>query len=168
MTARQKFLEMLREETTKDISEHYSAIDVLSLCAAGEMSTQARHRRLKEYLMNLSDCVQMNRDNARTLFSARHFTAFFGYACEHFARTFKDPFDFIKVSRLRFPVCSTLDQHLLSFLSRVKTTEEVTKFAVPIIASTFFLDNYPPDMHRKPSSLRHRRVKMDLELLITL
>lgn len=53
--AREVFLSMLREETTKDLFEYFSAVDVVALLPEDQMSTQARHRRLKEHLMSVSD-----------------------------------------------------------------------------------------------------------------
>ncbi|KAI9765987.1 MAG: hypothetical protein M1840_006994 [Geoglossum simile] len=146
--AREKFLRMVKEETTKDLSNQFSAIDVLSLFTDGRVSAQARHRRLKECLMNASDQVRMSRVDARTLFSATHFAAFFKLACDHFARYSKEPFDFVKSSRLRNPVSPDLAEHLSNFLkSNIKSSRELMRFAVPMIASSFLLDNYPPDMH---------------------
>jgi hypothetical protein len=75
--ARKAFLWLLREETTHDLSEQISAIDVVSLLPKGKVSAEARYRRLKECLLKGSDEVQRNREETRTLFSAIHFAALF-------------------------------------------------------------------------------------------
>ncbi|KAF1948543.1 patatin-like phospholipase-like protein [Byssothecium circinans] len=74
--ARKALLWLLREETTKDLSEQISAIDVIALFPNGTISVDARHRLLKERLMSGSDQVRKNRENERLLFSTTHFVAF--------------------------------------------------------------------------------------------
>lgn len=145
--ARKAFLWLLREETTKDPFEQVSAIEIVALFPAGSMSVEARHRRLKERIMNGSDQVRTNRDDTRTLFSTTHFGSFSKYACGHFAETIDEPFSFIRASRTRNPVAPDLGGHLSTFLKHVTTPSQLTEFAVPIIASSFFLDNYPPGAH---------------------
>lgn len=49
--ARNAFLWMLREETTKDLSKQISAIDIVALFPTGTMSVDSRYRRVKERLM---------------------------------------------------------------------------------------------------------------------
>jgi hypothetical protein len=82
-------------------------------------------------------------------FSATHFTVFFRHACDHFVQTPDEPFNFIKTSRLRNPVSPEMDQNLSRFLKHIRSPRELTKFAIPVIASSLFLNAYPPDMHGK-------------------
>ena len=147
--AKKAFLWLLREETTKDLSELISAIDIVALFPNGTMSVDARHRRLKERLMDSSDQVRKSREDARTLFSATHFAAFLKYACGHFSETVDEPIDLIRASRIHNPVAPDLAEHLSNFLKHVKSTNELTEFAVPMTASSLFLDSYPPEAHSK-------------------
>lgn len=145
--ARTALLWLLREETTKDLSERVSAIDVIALFPNGTISVEARHRLLKERLMDGSDLVRKNQEDVRSLFSITHFVAFLRSACEHFSNSVDRPFDFIQASREYNPVALDLEEHLSNFLKHVKAPGELTEFAAPVIA--FLLDNYPPDAHRK-------------------
>lgn len=147
--AKRAFLWMLSEETTKDPLEQFSDVNVVAVSPAGTMSVEARHRYLKERLMDASDHIRMMRDETRHLFSATHFSALFEYACTHLAKTIEQPFSFVKASRMFNPVAPDLREHLLTFLKHVRTPSQLTKFAVPIIASSFLLDNYPPGAHSK-------------------
>jgi hypothetical protein len=147
--ARDVLLAALKEETTKDLTERFSALGVVTVSSEGKASAQGCPQRLKDHLMKASDRVRTNREDTRTLFSARHFAAFFKHACDHFSRTIREPFDFIKASRLRNPVSVDLDRHLSTFLKKIKSARELTNFAVPVIASSLLLDHYPPGMHRK-------------------
>ncbi|KAI9767708.1 MAG: hypothetical protein M1839_004369 [Geoglossum umbratile] len=152
--ARNAFIRMLREETTKDLSEQVSAINVVALFPNGKMSDEARHRCLKERLMDESDQVRKNKGDTRTLFSATHFAAFFKYACDHLSETFEEPLDFIKLSRIQNPIAADLQEHLSNFLKHIKSPMELIEFAVPMIASSFLLDSYPPDIHMfEPTSV---------------
>src|ERR1700722_5092912 len=73
--ARRGFLWLLREKTTKGPFGQVSAIDIIALFPNGIMSVDARHRRLKECLMDGSDHVRKNRGEPRSLFSVTHFAA---------------------------------------------------------------------------------------------
>ena len=53
--ARKSFLWLLEEETIKDLFEQISAIDIVAFFPAGTMSDEARHRPLKERLIDGSD-----------------------------------------------------------------------------------------------------------------
>ena len=142
------FKRMLREETTMDISEQFSDILLLSLEARKKgLSNKSRHRELFERLLNLSDQVREARTDTQTLFSAYHFSAFFHYALNHVAVTPVEPFNFITASRIENPVPSSFQDHLVNFLRNIKTPPKLLEFAIPVIASSFLLDNYPPDMH---------------------
>jgi len=142
-----RFLQLLYAETKRDLSTHFAGVRILTLLPPGAISTQARHRRLKECLMNASDQVGAARMESGTLFSAHHFAAFLRYACSHFAQTIKEPFDFIKASRLDNPPAVDLEYHLTNFLLKIRTPQELKSFAVPLISSSLLLDSYPPDMH---------------------
>lgn len=148
--ARKAFLWLLREETAHDLSEQISAINVVALLPKGKVSAEARYRRLKECLLTGSDEVRRNREETRTLFSATHFAALFRYACDHFSQASEEPFDFIKASRKQNPVAKDLAEHLSIFLKHIRSMKELIEFAISVIASRIFLDNYPPDTHSKP------------------
>ena len=144
------FKQMLSEETTIDVSDHFSDIRILSLAARDtDLSNGARHRELFEQLLNFSDQVREARVRTQTLFSAHTFSAFFHHAVAHVAATSVQPFNFISTSRIENPVASDLQDHLVEFLHRIKTPQALLQLAIPIIASSFLLDNYPPDMHCK-------------------
>jgi hypothetical protein len=144
------FKQMLSEETTMDVSEQFSDIRLLSLAARKkDLSNKARHRELFEQLLNFSDQVREARIITQTLFSAYHFAAFFQHALNHVAATSVEPFNFISTSRIGNEVALSLETHLVDFLHNIKTPRKLLEFAIPIIVSSFLLDSYPPDMHRK-------------------
>ena len=146
--ARKTFLSMLNEETTKDPFEKLSEIKIVTLLQCDTMSVATRYRRVKECLLNMSDYVRKAREDSRTMFSATHFVALFEYACRHFTRTSEEPFNFITASR-RNPIAPDLGKHLSTFLELVRNSKQLTDFAVCTIASSFLLDTYPPEAHRK-------------------
>jgi hypothetical protein len=162
--AKDVFLGEFKKETTKEFAERFSALDIVAASSEGRMSVHARYKRLEERVVQASDQVRFNRAETRTLFSARHFAAFFRHACDHFARNPREPFDFVKASRLRNPVSVDLDKHLSNFLKNIKSPHELTEFAVPVISSSFLLDHYPPDMH----GMRVSRFDMALEDLTSI
>jgi len=145
---RARFLEMLSEETTRSLFDWASTIDIIALLPNGSMSVESRLRPLKERLMGRSDQVRKNRKEVRSLFSMAHFAAFLNSAYEHFSNAVGEPYDFILASRTHNPIAADLAEHLSNFLSYIKSPDGLVEFAAPIIASSLFLDNYPPDAHR--------------------
>jgi len=93
--------------------------------------------------------VRKSREDRRTLFSTTYFTAFLKYTYRHFLETINKPFDFIKVLRIYNPITFNLAEYLLNFLKYIKLTNELIEFAVPITASSLFLDSYPPKVYSK-------------------
>jgi hypothetical protein len=101
--AKNIILTALREETTKDLAERFSALDAVALSSEGKSPPKPRYRRLEEWLIKTSDQMRLNRADTRSLLYARYFVAFFRHACDHFARTVREPFDSVKTSRLQIP-----------------------------------------------------------------
>jgi hypothetical protein len=145
--ARKAFLWILEEESAKDPFSQISSIEVVPLFPVSAVSDEARYRPLKERLIKASSRVRMMREQQNTLFNATHFSAIFGYACRHFAKTTDQSLNLITASRTLNPVAPDLQDHLSNFLRHVNDLGELTEFAAPIIASSFLLDNYHPDAH---------------------
>jgi hypothetical protein len=80
--ARKAFLWLPSEETKRDLFEQVSVIDIIALFPAGALFVNARHRLLKECIMNGSDRVRQNREQSRSLFSVTRFAALLASACE--------------------------------------------------------------------------------------
>jgi hypothetical protein len=139
----------LATDTPRSFSDHFSSLEVVMLPQVGKISSSARHRRLKDRLLTVSDRIRKHRTSTRTLFSARHFHAFFRLACQHLTGGSSEPFDFVTAARLHNPVPSDLKQHLSNFVQLVKSPRELIDFAVPAIALALFLDSYPPDAPSK-------------------
>jgi Holliday junction resolvase-like predicted endonuclease len=142
-------LTLIRKETARNVFNHISEIEVIALFPDGSMSVEARYRPLKERLMASSDQVRKQRQDTQSLFSANHFAALLECACEHFSDSLGEPFNFIKSCRAYNPLATDLEDHLSTFLEHIKSSTELATFAAPIIASSFFLDNYPPGAHCK-------------------
>ena len=98
--------------------------------------------------MNASNHVRLVRKESRILFSAQHLGAFLSQACAHFAESPRESFNFIQASRIDNLPALDLKEHLTRFLLKINSLLDLRSFAVPLIASSLLLDNYPPDMHR--------------------
>ena len=147
--AKIRFFSILKDKMIKDFSTRFSALDILYIFPSGSISNAARFRPLKESLIKALDYIRTNRATSRTLFLTRHFAAFVKLACDYFATISKEPFDFIIILRSKNPVSPNLDKHLFTFLSNIKSPHKLTEFAIPIIASSFLLDSYLPDIYNK-------------------
>ncbi|KAM9874547.1 hypothetical protein VDGL01_11377 [Verticillium dahliae] len=140
-------LEILEKGAGKHPLTLASQIEVVALFPHARISATARHRALKERLMRSSDEVRQSRVNTRCLFSIIHFAAFLDMACDYFADTPDDTFNFIQGSRYHSPVPANLESHIANFLRHVKSPTDMTNFAVPLIGSSLSLDAYPPGAH---------------------
>ncbi|RSL43697.1 hypothetical protein CEP54_014972 [Fusarium duplospermum] len=140
-------LALMRMGTDRNVLDYISAIEVIALLPDGSISIEGRYRSLKERVMASSDQIRSQRQDAHTLFSATHLAALLESACEHFSDTLGEPFNLIKSCRAHNPQAIDLSGHLSTFLAYIKSPIELTSFAAPVIASSFFLDNYPPGAH---------------------
>jgi hypothetical protein len=148
--AKENFLQLLRNETAQDPFQFILKIDVVAVLPKGKVSNVARYRPLKERLMESSDKTRQLRTDTLLLFSATHFSAFLGTSSSHFIKTAKS-FDFVQASRVHNVVAPDLDEHISRFLEKV-TPGTLTAFAAPYLASSFLLDNYPPETHSESKS----------------
>ncbi|CZR65314.1 related to calcium-independent phospholipase A2 [Phialocephala subalpina] len=145
-----RFIQMLSGATNVDPSQHFSGIHLLSLLPRRDVSNRARHRELKEELLNLSDRVRYDKILTQSLFSARHLAAFLRLALDHVVRRSAEPFNFITNSRSDRPVVKDLHCHMAGFLQYIKTARALSSFAIPVLASSMLLDSYPPEIHVFP------------------
>ncbi|KAK2036226.1 FabD/lysophospholipase-like protein [Colletotrichum somersetense] len=95
----------------------------------------------------MAETKRIERRLAGSLFSANHLAAFLRYAVDKQAGVVASPLNFLAVSRIDNPVASDLETHLAGFLRGFRSLELLRAFAVPVIASSFLLDHYPPGMH---------------------
>ena len=146
--AKRAFLWMLEEETTLDLYQHVSTITLVSLLPKGAISADARYRRVKECIMKCSDAVRQTRETKRALCSATHLAAFMKGASEH-EDCLHSSFDFVQASRAHNPIATDLSEHISNFLKHITSSNQLTTFAAPMLASTLLLDSYPPDTHSK-------------------
>ena len=144
---KEELFQILEQRTPRSIFDLFFDVTVVSIFPEGKLSSQARHRRVKERLLDALDQGQERRLSVGMLFSATHFAVFFGHACDHFVTTLDEPFDFIKTSRLRNPVSAEMEKHLSRFLKHIRSPQELMDFAIPVVASSLLLNAYPPDMH---------------------
>lgn len=143
----------VREKTSISLLTRFQGVRVVGLSAR----TSPRHRQCYRYrqwntfqreLSDILDYTKEARAKHRHLYSAKHLVAFLRHATTLIASP-PCPFNFILASRFRRQVSPDLDSHLSNFLNRISSLDEFKSFAVPMIASSFLLDNYSPRMHRK-------------------
>ncbi|KAL2435307.1 hypothetical protein ABEF95_015325 [Exophiala dermatitidis] len=138
---------LLNEETSQDPSVLFSFIEVLAVPHSQKFRSQGSLERLKHQLLLRIRKAEQFRREARTLYSLTHFAAFFESACEHFSTSDSEPFDFIKASRCHNPPAEDHTVHLTNFLRTYDTAQDLTNFAVPVIASSLMIDSLPPGCH---------------------
>ena len=129
-----------------DLVQFFSSMTILYL-ADEQISSLARHRRLKELIQRQTEEVRHIKQSIGCLFSADHLCSLFSDAIKHTAQTMKTPFDFLASSRLANPVSPAFPQHLEGLLRLCRQGHLSYRFYTSIIASSVLLDAYPPGMH---------------------
>jgi hypothetical protein len=81
------------------------------------------------------------------LFSAGHVLEFLRLAAARAVEERWTPLDFVKASRLYNQVEESMDSHLLNLVSQFEHQDDVADVAAPLVASSFLLNHYVPDMH---------------------
>jgi hypothetical protein len=131
-----------------DLLQSFAAIKVIQL-PDKHLSPLARHRRLREIVLRELDTVRKSRRATNCLFSAVHQNAFFQAALSHTAATIREPFNFIRASRIGNEISCQYTKHLRNFLLLgVKYRVSYDNLS-SYIASAIFMDAYPPGMHRE-------------------
>lgn len=142
-----RFQATLRSGLDAELAETFSAIKIFHL--AGEyLSPLARHQRLRDEIRSQNNEMLRLRQDSRSLFSASHLSAFFGYAVQHTARTISHNFDFIAWSRVGNEVKEDYLSHLTTFLEIAVARKTPYETVASFIASSILMDAYPPRMHR--------------------
>jgi hypothetical protein len=141
------FIRMLQEQHGNAILEQFSTIEVIVLSSGKMLSNQSRYRALKECILKRSDDLHISRMATGTMFSVAHMVALLQSARKHFLQSMNAPFDVVQSSRTQNPVALDLEKHLFNFVRQVSSSEQLMDFAAPMVASSLFLDSYPPDAH---------------------
>ena len=144
------FRDLLRIETSIDPMDHFGGIRLLSLT---KPRNQGHYRgspwdRLSRELSDASQSARQKRLNVSHLFAAQHLAGFLDHAAGCATEVPQEPFNFIRTSRLNNPVAVDLELHLAHFLRNFHSLDSLKSFALPMVASSFILDHYPPGMHR--------------------
>ncbi|KAK2024520.1 hypothetical protein LX32DRAFT_705335 [Colletotrichum zoysiae] len=151
-SARCQLLQAVRKRTNVHVSERFHGVRVMSLADTSPRSLR-RHLQsprwdiLTNELTYMTETKRVERVLASCLFSATHLARLLRHATEQLGDADALPLNFLAVSRLDNPVAADLQAHLARFLAHCDSVEALKRFAVPVIASSFLLDHYPPGMH---------------------
>ncbi|OHE93902.1 hypothetical protein CORC01_10801 [Colletotrichum orchidophilum] len=151
-STRSQLLQAVRKRTDTHLSERFHGVRIISLADTTPKSLR-RHLRylrwdiLSNELSYMTETKRVERVFASCLFSATHLAGLLRHAAEHVGDAGAPPLDFLAVSRLDNPAAADLQEHLARFLTHCDSVDNLKRFAVPVIASSFILDQYPPGMH---------------------
>lgn len=153
------FRDLIRQETSIDIRDRFAGIRIVRV---GPEPGSSRRRqgykarsfsKLSRVVSDLSENVRQGRLASDCLFSALHLAEMLQSTAVHITQAPREPFDLVRSSRAHTPVAPDLDAHLARFLKNFRSLKILKEVGVPLIASSFILDQYPPGMHRKFSAV---------------
>lgn len=124
----------------------YSSVQVVQL-AAKHLSPRSRYLRMKNELLNLLDRCRADRIKEAMLFSAVHQETLFGRAITHFARTIREPFNFIQAARYGLDENPEAIRHVETTVKLARALHSPLPSISSVLASSLLLDMYPKGMH---------------------
>ena len=146
------FRSLMRQETGIDLKDQFAEVRVLSLSQPKRRRGAARSSpwvNLTIELSKISSLARQARLDAGYLFTAYHLADLLQRVTGEPIGALREPLNFIQISRLMNPLAPDLESHLASFLDHFQSVDSLRSFALPMMASSFILDHYPPGMHRK-------------------
>ncbi|PWI65014.1 hypothetical protein PCL_08373 [Purpureocillium lilacinum] len=121
--------------------------DGAARCTRQNSGPVANWEILRHKLFTSLELSRQTRKRSALLFSARHFADLLQYGAFCITDSPWTPFDFVKASRRHNGVSPQLAAHLLTLIRQFSSREKVKAVVVPLVASSFVLDQYPPEMH---------------------
>jgi hypothetical protein len=137
---------VLKDDLSSSLTSPFFSIKVLKL-ASRSVSSLARHRRLREVLLDEIDSARDKRLQHRALFSACHMDYLWKHSLNHFCQSATEAFDFIQASRSSNPVSDSIQLHVWTFFDSAWKTGCSNVAMARFIATALIMDAYPPDMH---------------------
>ncbi|KAK2729308.1 hypothetical protein CKAH01_10257 [Colletotrichum kahawae] len=163
-SARSQLLQAIRKRTDTHVSERFHGVRVISLADTTPKSLRRHLHSLRWDILHnelsyMAETKRVERVLASCLFSATHLAGLLRHAAEHAGGAGAPPLNFLAVSRLDNPVAADLQAHLARFLMHCDSVDDLKRFAVPVIASSFLLDHLRSDstcyhcLRRRPQFL---------------
>ena len=104
---------------------------------------------LRQNVLEAMENARIARQKAKLMFSACHVAEFLCHGARLATKAQWASFDFVKASRRYTPVATDLESHISNFIALFDSECITEKVAMPLIASSFVLDHYTPQMHGK-------------------
>ncbi|KAI1489423.1 hypothetical protein F5X96DRAFT_683944 [Biscogniauxia mediterranea] len=123
------------------LNSYFSKVSFLQLPDAG------RGLAIPPFLIDHVQIVRQKRREASALFVVQHLNTLFDRAFDTVSSFPGTSFDCLLAARRDFPVDPDMATHLENFVTQVPVASQLRTFAVPVVASSILLDQYPPQMH---------------------
>lgn len=136
-------------------------VDVKSQPARPKELSATSWRSLRGTIVTTLQEAHSLRSRAHCMFSGVHFFKFLQMGARNLKKHESMPFDFVGAAREHHEVPASLSNHLSTFLELFHSTESMKTVAIPLLASSFILDQYPPGMHGKSVLRRETSVLME-------
>lgn len=140
----------------REITEHVRVVTLPNNRSTARHSNKClgQGKSLQRELLNCLKASHEVRKRSGYLFSARHIARFLCAGAVGATVVPWEPVDFIATSQeynnaSSALATSTLVTHLRNFLEQMSTRDTIEKFAIPVISSSFILNQYSPDSHGK-------------------
>ncbi|KAM3448970.1 hypothetical protein NHJ6243_010036, partial [Beauveria neobassiana] len=141
----------LRAEKLQRPHGWFRMVSVVGIDREAHQSSNRRQARsyqaLSRELSQLLRTGMRERHRGSLLFSARHVLEFLRLTAVYAVQTDWTPLDFVKASRLSNQVEENIETHILNLVSHLPHQDDVVEVAAPLVASSFLLNHYVPDMH---------------------
>lgn len=143
-------------KNTTNLKNCFDDITTICMPEGWQRSVQSRCNSsddwlpFKQSILEILEKSKEKRTQLHVNFSACHFMSFLQYSTYSLLKD-PTPFDFIRASRSHNTMAPELHIYLKSFIMLFKSSTKIKRVAIPIVASSFILDHYTPDMHSMPN-----------------
>ncbi|KAI1316415.1 hypothetical protein F5Y16DRAFT_420638 [Xylariaceae sp. FL0255] len=142
----QRFLSQLREITSISVEKSFSGVSVHSWDRGARVRNACRIATFRDALPVGSHDDRPGENPRPPGFNTHQLSFLLEESYKSFLR--QQNFDPIVSSRLLNPVSAHAARNVRSFLRALPDAQTVREFALPVIASCFLLDGFPPEMCR--------------------
>ncbi|KAI6080481.1 hypothetical protein F4821DRAFT_251478 [Hypoxylon rubiginosum] len=153
----ENFLQLLRQETTTPLEQGFSGVSLHIVPRAKKLTEAAQTTSFRDVLLATADRSRRARIEHGRQYTMRQLTCSFADAYRAFVS--KETFDPIVSTRVAKPVPADAARYMTAFLRDFVHDKAWESFALPVLASSVILDEFPPEMHRKSLVLRLHGVR---------
>ncbi len=142
--------DMMRPDESTGLAGYFHHISIIAVSPTTKAAWLRKQVMfLRQRLYQTIESIQGVRKDTGYDLSASHTVDLLQTAAREGCVASNSPLNFIEVARRSNPVPKNFSTHLANFFKAFPESDMLRQLAIPLVASSLIMDQYPPDMHRK-------------------